>query len=395
MTYHVYENWTAHKAKIHLSDCPYCKYGKGTHETGPTRNGRWLGPFATYEEAHATATATAQPVSRCQYCQPAGQPRSTEPPLLKLLPETSDQNVYWLCAIAMELMREPCAAQFIETVRQELDLVDPLDERELRDNRSVPRSRVERTVRGLAEAHDWTDILRFLKYVYRPELIESDLVAALRDDEEDRTPEDELICAAIARGLHRAFIASGFHQLAVELFTNLFTEYALNGTLRTPPPLPSWFLGSVFELPFFEDHLVIAVCTRFSDLDAQIKALRSEFRRVFATGQRATAPRNPARDAWVIDTYQEIRETLPDQQEHDKAMAELLGHDESELLEATVLDELLSRFAQSEWKSELHRYDLTSPQGKRQAKNFLKQIVHRQKVTMRTTLEAMPYLCDP
>jgi len=70
MTYHVYENWTVHKAKVHFSDCSFCNNGKGIHPDAGTNNGRWLGPFPTLDEALHAAQATGEPVSKCKFCGP-------------------------------------------------------------------------------------------------------------------------------------------------------------------------------------------------------------------------------------------------------------------------------------------------------------------------------------
>ena len=70
MSYHVYENWTVHKAKIHFSECPDCNHGSGKQPVDSGKNGRWLGPFPTYEAAQAEAEATGQPISDCGNCNP-------------------------------------------------------------------------------------------------------------------------------------------------------------------------------------------------------------------------------------------------------------------------------------------------------------------------------------
>lgn len=70
MTYHVYQNWTVHKAKVHFSDCSFCNNAKGIHPDAGPNNGRWLGPFATLYEALQVAQATGEPVSKCRFCRP-------------------------------------------------------------------------------------------------------------------------------------------------------------------------------------------------------------------------------------------------------------------------------------------------------------------------------------
>jgi len=66
MTYYVYENWTAeHKAVIHRATCGNCNEGRGCHKNVlGERNGRWLGPFHTLDEADRAAAATQRPVRR-------------------------------------------------------------------------------------------------------------------------------------------------------------------------------------------------------------------------------------------------------------------------------------------------------------------------------------------
>jgi hypothetical protein len=67
-TYHVYENWTIHRAIIHRSDCRHCNFGRGKHAVASTKNGRWHGPFASRDEARAVADATRQPPRECAFC---------------------------------------------------------------------------------------------------------------------------------------------------------------------------------------------------------------------------------------------------------------------------------------------------------------------------------------
>lgn len=72
MSYYVYENWRVRpkKAKIHIGECRCCNYGKGIDPDASDRNGRWHGPFATFEEAHDAAESTSHPVTFCKRCTP-------------------------------------------------------------------------------------------------------------------------------------------------------------------------------------------------------------------------------------------------------------------------------------------------------------------------------------
>jgi len=65
----VYENWTHKYAKAHHSACSYCNGGAGLHADSSNRNGHWLGPFSSKEQALTAARATGQPKTGfCAIC---------------------------------------------------------------------------------------------------------------------------------------------------------------------------------------------------------------------------------------------------------------------------------------------------------------------------------------
>ncbi len=72
--YYVYHNWTVErggKARTHLGSCSFCNNGQGIHNTGPTKNGEWLGPFKTKQDALTQARSTgAARVDCCKKCNP-------------------------------------------------------------------------------------------------------------------------------------------------------------------------------------------------------------------------------------------------------------------------------------------------------------------------------------
>ena len=72
--YYVYHNWTVErggKARVHLGDCSFCNNGQGIHNTGPTRNGEWLGPFGTKQDALVQAqNIGAARKDCCKKCNP-------------------------------------------------------------------------------------------------------------------------------------------------------------------------------------------------------------------------------------------------------------------------------------------------------------------------------------
>jgi hypothetical protein len=67
-----YENWVAngHRATVHRGECGFCNYGVGIHGGGQTRNGRWLGPFRSREEAEANAQRAGAEMRNCSRCMP-------------------------------------------------------------------------------------------------------------------------------------------------------------------------------------------------------------------------------------------------------------------------------------------------------------------------------------
>jgi len=315
------------------------------------------------------------------------------PPDTSPLPTTPPQDPNyraWLSAIMREALQENCAQSFIEKVRDEAGLLDPLDSEELDDNRHVPRHKVACIVRALAPEHDWPDHFFLVKYAFRPELLKSDLQAP-PSEAEDLTPEEELFDATLSEALYLLWVRGGFQQLFADIFTNAFTEYAISGDLAPIVALPSWFIGNVFEVPFLETRLVISVSTPLSNLNDQIGLLRSEFRKAYTTGQRRRQPKNPERDTWIITQYERIRSTLPERQEHDQFMNELLDQDDQQdIEEETIFGQLLSRFRSSPWADDLTRYNLSTPEGRRKAKNFLKQIVYRERKYLRDIFDPLP-----
>ncbi len=72
MAYWAYENWRAngHRATVHDGACGFCNEGAGTGRGGEGRNGRWLGPCETAEQAVALGASTGATVLRCGHCTP-------------------------------------------------------------------------------------------------------------------------------------------------------------------------------------------------------------------------------------------------------------------------------------------------------------------------------------
>lgn len=72
----VYENWPNDVATVHRASCSHCNDGHGVHAGTSTKNGEWLGPFATADEAFARAQRTGRrDIRRCGICSPIGDDR--------------------------------------------------------------------------------------------------------------------------------------------------------------------------------------------------------------------------------------------------------------------------------------------------------------------------------
>jgi F-type H+/Na+-transporting ATPase subunit beta len=72
MNYYFYENWVAegHKARIHIAECSFCKVGKGIHPNASVRNGKWHGPYSSYQAVFAAVIETGRHISQCKFCNP-------------------------------------------------------------------------------------------------------------------------------------------------------------------------------------------------------------------------------------------------------------------------------------------------------------------------------------
>ncbi|HSV94744.1 MAG TPA: hypothetical protein VLH94_02060 [Spirochaetia bacterium] len=71
MKFFVYENWLHKKAVIHISECGYCKNGKGIHSRKSNKNGKWLGPFKDLIMAEKAAKKTKEKnLLGCYACLP-------------------------------------------------------------------------------------------------------------------------------------------------------------------------------------------------------------------------------------------------------------------------------------------------------------------------------------
>lgn len=68
--YYIYENWRAEKkAVIHNGSCGMCNNGKGIHLSASNQNGKWHGPFGTFDSAIVVANGLQDRKTKfCKLC---------------------------------------------------------------------------------------------------------------------------------------------------------------------------------------------------------------------------------------------------------------------------------------------------------------------------------------
>lgn len=69
--FHIYENWTHDRCRVHFHGCPYANGGKGLHGAPSARNGRWHGPFSDRDTALRVAKSLGRSDTQpCNHCAP-------------------------------------------------------------------------------------------------------------------------------------------------------------------------------------------------------------------------------------------------------------------------------------------------------------------------------------
>ncbi len=322
------------------------------------------------------------------------------------------RNAYWLQGIAYEMMRHDLIQHLVDLVRDEFDLTNPLDEDDLALNRHIPRATVRTRVREIAADTLWTEDLEFLNLLFHPEktLAESadqlsqslssellDTVTLLTGDPEALNllfhPEETLAESAdqpsqslsselldaitplipqITNLLRDSGLLDTFPDLAVDMLT----DHVIEGELSLPRPLPSWFAHNILAFPLEGDRLIVALVTRFTDIEQVIDDLRAKHAQLFVPGDRATHPHNAKRDTWLIIQYHNIKDARTTD---DDTFYDDLPKDPGKSSRPTIYDQLLIRFEASPWKDDLAPHDLDTPEGQTGAKDFLRNIVRTQR----------------
>jgi hypothetical protein len=69
--FYVYESWIRPRVRIHRADCGFCNDGAGFRPIPSALNGRWIGPYASREEAYRSAEGLGRTdTGPCAACRP-------------------------------------------------------------------------------------------------------------------------------------------------------------------------------------------------------------------------------------------------------------------------------------------------------------------------------------
>ena len=337
------------------------------------------------------------------------------------------RNAYWLQAIAYEMMRHDLVQHLVDLVRDEFNLTNPLDEDDLALNQHIPRASVRARVLEVAADTLWTGELEALNFLFRTEetiakfadqlsqLVPSELLDAdtlLTGDPEALNllshPEETLAEFAdelsqlvppelpdaltpLIPQIAKLLIDSGLPDIFRDLAVDMLTDRVIEGELSLPRPLPSWFAHNVFDLPVEGDRLIVALVTRFADIEQVIDDLRAKHAQLFVPGDRATHPHNADRDSWIIIQYHNIKDARATDAD---TFYDDLPKDPGISNRPTIYDQLLIRFEGSPWENDLAPYDLATREGQTAAKAFLRNIVRTQRQRFQRIINSVDHRPD-
>jgi hypothetical protein len=71
MTFHIYNNTTRDRERIHRSECSVCNNGAGYRAANSGKHGHWIGPIASREEDFPVAKSLGRKdMKPCGACDP-------------------------------------------------------------------------------------------------------------------------------------------------------------------------------------------------------------------------------------------------------------------------------------------------------------------------------------
>jgi len=385
--YYFYENWVAHghSARIHYSHCGFCNSGRGIHQTDSTRCGQWHGPFDSLKEATLAAKDTGATVTKCLKCRPQAPPPDqtlfpysphtieTGPPLRATTQPTPG---FFGAVLARGIISDPTSQSLIRQVREEFDLIEPITDADLEANRKVGMRKVFARLRQLATTADWVDENAPFKYIFNPRHLEEEIPKLFLEFSESLTVPQQQLLQAMAAAAAKAVVESGLQDLFAQVFLGTLARYAIAGDLYQPDGFPPWFSGSVLQLPFWGDTIVLAFATRFADVNQIARQLKRKHKGISRRRQRNRQPTESPRDLWVLTRYLELRDLHATDAESD-----------------SIYMELLDQFESSPWRKQLDKYELDTPYANFPgALGFLRRIVQRLRARWREILADMPLL---
>lgn len=285
------------------------------------------------------------------------------------------QKRLWPALFMLMITDEDIVRDIIERVREEFSMAAPADEAFVAVNRGPEhqfpdrRAKIEARVEELCAQTAWTGDLDWVHVMFHPEA----------SVQETRLTEDELATLPPFRRL----VISTFFDIAAPVMlkvgygtvkyriVNWITDYAIEGDYIQIKPMPFLFEQDVIEIPFLEDKLVVALVSRFADVEDVVDRLRTARRRAFAKRKSNADPENIERNTWAWIEYQRIQATFP---------------------RRTHYRQLLLSFGASRWAYQLDEYDLDTYEDQQRAYAWLRGVVRRGKQHAQSHLPEQPSL---
>ncbi len=282
------------------------------------------------------------------------------------------RNAYALQGIAYEMMRHHLVQHLVDLVRDEFDLTDPLDDDALARNRHIPRATVRARVLEIAADTLWTGDLQALNFLFHAEETPAEFADQLSQLVPSQLPD--AVTPPIPQ-IAGPLIDSGLLDTFRDIAVDMLTDRVIEGELSLPQPLPSSFAHSILTFPLEGDTVIVALVTRFADIQEVIDDLRAKHAQLFVPGDRATHPHNADRDTWILIQYHNIK-------------------DAGTTDDVTIYDQLLTRFEASRWKDDIAHDDLDTREGQTAAKDFLRNIIRNQRKRWRQIMNSVDHPPD-
>jgi len=284
----------------------------------------------------------------------------------------------WPTLLMLLLADEHVCRDIIERVRDEFHMAAPADKACVALNRGpeehfpARRDKVLARVEKLCGQTTWTGDFAGFGVMFHPE-----------EAVEEATPTSEDLAALppFSRALAEVFFDMlptamqqiGYGSIKYRI-VHWLADYAIHGDYTEIKPMPIIFDSDLIELPFCEDKLVVALVSRFSDIEKVVDKLRVRRRQAFVKRSSNGDPENIERNTWLWIEYERIKSSSP-----------RLGRTKR----------LLDSFRASRWGYQFDGYDFDNYEDQRRADDRLRKWISRARNFARNNIPEQPALfCD-